>query len=259
MRVAMLGSGSAGNSTFIETDGIRFLIDAGFSGKQIKEKLEKINVDATTISALLITHEHGDHIKSAGILSRRYDIPIYINEISYKKASNKLGKIKEENLKFIKKDFKLGETILVSPFEVLHDAEATIGFCITNFKKKKLTLATDIGYITNIVKNKFENSDVIIIESNYDYQMLMKGPYPWDLKNRVKGKNGHLSNDDTAKFISRIYSEKLQKAFLVHISKDNNTYDLAYKTTQEYLKQNGIELKLEVVEQDNGTEIFEIK
>ncbi|OQY09369.1 MAG: hydrolase [Fusobacteriia bacterium 4572_132] len=259
MKVAMLGSGSAGNSTFIETDGIRFLIDAGFSGKQIKEKLEKIDIDARTLSALLITHEHGDHIKSAGILSRRYDIPIYINEISYKKASGKLGKIKEENLKFIKKDFKLGETISVSPFEVLHDAEATMGFSIENSKKKKLTLATDIGYITNIVKSKFENSDVIIIESNYDYQMLMQGPYPWDLKNRVKGRNGHLSNADTAKFIENIYNERLQKAFLVHISKDNNTYELAQKTTQTYLKEKNIELELEVVKQEVGTGIFEIK
>ncbi|MGM0508862.1 MAG: MBL fold metallo-hydrolase [Fusobacteriota bacterium] len=255
----MLGTGSSGNATFIETDGYRFLIDAGFSGKKTKNKLKNIGVDINTLSAIVITHEHGDHVKGAGVLSRRYNLPIHIGKKSYKKVAKKLGKLKRENIQYIEKDFNLGGTIKVSPFEVLHDSVQTFGFRVQNKSGKVLSLATDIGYITNIVKQNFKKSNLIIIESNYDYQMLMKGPYPWHLKNRVKSKTGHLSNDETAKFIKKIYSDDLQKAFLAHVSSDNNEYDLVEKVSRGYLEKNNIDLDVEVVTQENTTEIFHIK
>lgn len=258
MKVSILGSGSSGNSTFIETDNFRFLIDAGFSGKQTKEKLEEIGVAPDTLGAILITHEHGDHILGAGILSRKYDIPIYITKKSYDKACKKLGKIDEKNIKFIEENFVIGGKIEVEAFEVMHDAQMTVAFCVRNSEEKKLAIATDIGYTTNIVKQKFMESDIVIIESNYDYKMLMNGPYPWELKNRVKGKRGHLSNLDSAKFIKTIHSEKLKKVFLAHMSKDNNTAEIAYNTVKEYLRESSLDIELEVARQDKVTEIFKI-
>ncbi len=257
MKMSILGSGSSGNSIFVETGSFRFLIDAGFSGKKIEEKLNNIGIAPATIGAILITHEHTDHIQGAGVLSRKYNVPIYITKESFNCGKEKMGNLKEENIKFITRDFIIGNEINIKPFEVLHDAEMTIGYRIEK-KDKKIAIATDIGYITNIVRENFKESDIVVIESNYDYEMLMNGNYPWELKNRVKGRNGHLSNVESAKFLKSIYSKKMKKVYLAHISKDNNRYELAYKTSKEYLEENEIILDIEVAEQEICTKIFEI-
>ena len=258
MKFSLLGSGSEGNATFVEADNYRFLIDAGFSGKETGKRLDSIGIEMDTIQSILVTHEHGDHIKGAGILSRKYNIPIYMTKKSYIKGASKIGKVDEKNLRFIDGDFTLGSGIEVSPFEVMHDAAMTIGFSIKDREKKQLSVATDIGYISNVVRDKFMHSDAIIIESNYDYNMLMNGPYPWELKNRVKGRNGHLSNDDAGKFLCDIYHKELQKAYLVHISKDNNRYDLVEKFAKNILRENSMEFGIEVARQHSVTNMFEI-
>lgn len=259
MFVSVLGSGSSGNCTFVEADKFRFLVDAGFSAKKIEQRLNQIDIAPNTIKAILVTHEHSDHINGVGILSRKYDIPFYITKESYEKAKDKIGKVADNNLNFIDDDFILGDNINFSPFDVMHDAVRTIGFSIKTKGEKKLAIATDIGYTTNIVKEKFKDSDVVIIESNYDFNMLMNGPYPWNLKNRIKGKNGHLSNVDTSKFIESIYSEKLKKVFLAHLSKDNNDYEKAFNTVRNHLVSKNIDLDVEIASQDNVTELFFIK
>ena len=257
MKVSILGSGSSGNSIFVEVNNIKILIDAGFSGKKIKEKLEAIGEDINNIKALLITHEHGDHILGAGIISRKHNLPIYITRESYEACEHKLGKISPSNLNFIEDSFYLGE-VLVTPFDVMHDAARTIGFSI-EYLEKKLTLATDIGHITNIVKEHFKGSQIAIIECNYDYQMLMNCEYPWDLKARVKGRNGHLCNDDTAKFLTDLYHENLKKVYLVHVSNDSNCYDLAFNTVEFELIKNDINIDLEIVRQNTVTPIYELE
>ncbi len=259
MKLSILGSGSSGNSIYIESGDSGILIDAGFSCKKIEEKLGEISVNPCKIGAVLITHEHTDHISGAGIFSRKYDVPIYITEKSYHAGKTKLGKIDEKNIKIIKNRFDIEQNLFIQPFEVMHDAEMTIGFEIKDRRNKKIAVATDIGYITNSVKEHFEESDLVLIESNYDYNMLMNGPYPWELKNRVKGKNGHLSNNDCANFVKTIYHSGLQKVYLVHISKDNNSYDIAYRTANEHFIDEGIDVQLEVAEQEKITKIFEIR
>lgn len=254
----MLGSGSSGNATFIETEGMKFLIDAGFSGKKLKEKLQSIGEDIEDIQAILITHEHGDHIMGAGILSRKYDIPIYITRESYEAGLNKLGSIKEENLRFLEGDFKLSPKIKVRPFDVMHDARRTMGFRIVNSAGKKLALATDIGYVDNLVKEYFKDVDIMVIECNYDYGMLMTCSYPWDLKNRVKSNNGHLSNEDAARFICESYHDGLKRVYLAHVSRDSNKYEIALKAVKEELKKENIEVDLEMAYQDHVTDIFSI-
>ena len=257
MKVSILGSGSSGNSTFIEVNNIKILIDAGFSGKKIKEKLEVIGEDLNDIQALLITHEHGDHILGAGIISRKYNLPIYMTEESYHACEHKLGKLIPSNLNFIEGQFYLDD-VLITPFDVMHDAERTIGFSVEHMEKK-LTLATDIGHITNIVREQFKGSQIAIIECNYDFDMLMNCDYPWDLKSRVKGRNGHLCNEDTAKFLTELYHEDLEKVYLVHVSNDSNCYDLAYNTVEFELIKNDINIDLEIVRQNTVTPIYKSK
>ena len=151
MKVSILGSGSGGNSTFIEVDNIKILVDAGFSGKKIESRLKEINENIEEIQGILITHEHTDHIQGAGILSRKYKIPIYITKESYSVCEGKLGKIGEGNLIFIDNEaFLICDKVKVLPVDVMHDAKRTVGFRIEGITSKKtLGISTDIGYVDN--------------------------------------------------------------------------------------------------------------
>lgn len=256
MRLSVLGSGSKGNSIFLETDGIKLLIDAGFSGKKIEEQLKKIDIKISEIDGILITHEHTDHILGAGIISRKYNIPIYITKESYNNCILKLGKISLQNLNYIEKEFMIGSSV-VYPFDVMHDAERTIGFRIEESSGKKISIATDLGYIDNTVREAFREVDVMIIECNYDYHKLMECSYPWDLKSRVKGRNGHLSNNDCARFITEMYHKKLKKVYLAHMSKDSNEPELAINTVLDELSRKNICISIELAKQESSDELFE--
>ncbi len=256
MKISILGSGSSGNSTFVEVNNTKILIDAGFSGKKLKEKLEVIGEDIRDIDALLITHEHGDHILGAGIISRKYNIPIYITRESYDVCQKKIGKIAPTNLNYVEDNFYL-EEVLIKPFDVMHDAVRTIGFSIEH-DNKKLSLATDIGYITNIVREHFKGANIAVIECNYDYSKLMTCSYPWDLKSRVKSRSGHLCNEEAAKFLTELYHENLEKVYLVHVSNDSNCYDLAYQTVKNRLEVNNLNVDLEIVRQNTVTPMYQI-
>ncbi len=258
MKISILGSGSSGNATFLEVDGFKILVDAGFSGKKLKEKLELVGEKIEDIGAVLVTHEHLDHILGAGVLSRKYNIPLYITPESYRACPDKIGKISPENLRFIDGDFKLTDTVKVTPFDVMHDAERTVGFKIENSRGKKLAISTDIGYINNVVREHFKDANIVVIECNYDYQMLMNCSYPWDLKARVKGRNGHLSNNDAAKFISDINHPGLEKVYLAHVSRDSNTYEMAMSTVMDELDKNCINVEIEIAYQEKNTNIFKV-
>ncbi|MCI5725439.1 MBL fold metallo-hydrolase [Fusobacterium sp.] len=259
MKISVLGSGSAGNSTYIEVDGLKILVDAGFSCKKIEEKLEQIGEKLSNISAMLITHEHTDHISGAGIVARKYDIPLYISRESYEAGATKLGELDRTLLKFIDtKEFILGDTIKISPFDVMHDAERTLGFRIESQLGKKIAISTDIGYIDNIVREYFKDVDAMIIESNYDYNMLMNCSYPWNLKARVKSRNGHLSNNDCARFIKEMHNDKMKKIFLAHISKDSNDPMLIKQTMDDEFDRMLRRPEYEITNQDIVSKLIEI-
>ena len=259
MKIAMLGSGSGGNASYVEENGYGILIDAGFSCKKIEERLASIGKAAENVKALLITHEHTDHISGAGVLARKYDIPIYISPERLEACKQKLGKIAENQIHCIQKDFFLNENIYVKAFDVMHDAVRTLGFHIETASQKKIAISTDIGYITNLVREAFQDVDAAILESNYDYNMLMNGPYPWDLKARVKGINGHLSNNDAAKFIREMYTKKLQKIFLAHVSKDSNHPNIIHETMELEFEKYSRKPNYEISSQNTATKLFEIK
>ncbi len=260
LEISVLASGSSGNSIYIGDGKNNILIDAGLSGKKIERRLKMIDKDPECIDAILVTHEHCDHIKGVGVLSRRFNIPIYANDLTWQGAIDSLGKITEENCRIFKEAFMIGE-FAIDPFSIPHDANDPVGF-IVNYKNKKIGIATDMGYMPERVKDKLKKADFLVIESNHDLEMLMNGSYPWSLKNRIRGEKGHLSNDDTAAILPELISDNCPSVLLAHLSKDNNNPDVAYITIKNILEKEGLQLekdvKMNFTYRDKPTQLYNI-
>lgn len=260
LKVSVLASGSSGNSIFISNGKIRLLIDAGLSGKKITDRLKSCNINGEDIDAILVTHEHQDHVKGVGILSRRYDLPIYANELTWEGAFSCLGKIEDNNIKIFNKDFMVG-SLGIEPFSISHDARDPVGYII-HAGDKKIGIATDMGYVSKAIKEKLTGLDFLIIESNHDLEMLMAGSYPPYLKKRIRSKHGHLSNDATAALLPEIVNSNYPSILLAHLSKDNNIPDLAYITIKNNLEDKGLiigeDLELDFTYRDRPTSIYEV-
>ena len=256
LKFCALSSGSSGNCHYIETEGTRILVDAGFSGKRIEELLSSINVEPNTIDYILITHEHIDHIKGAGILSRRYDIPIIANKNTWIGMVDKIGEIKDKNIEVIStnKDFNLKD-LDVHPFNIYHDAAEPIGY-IFYYKKIKISIATDTGWVDNNIKNKIKGSNLYLIESNHDVEMLKSGNYPWFLKQRVLSEEGHLSNKDAGDALSEVLLGNGEIVLLGHLSKENNSPNLAYETVKEAVGEVYDNIKLDLSHRDRPTKLY---
>lgn len=217
-----LASGSSGNAFLLKYNNTKILIDAGISCQKMEGCFKIINEELKNISGIVITHTHSDHIQGLGPISRKYKLPIYMTEKGYNSAKEKNGKI--ENIKFINGQFDIAE-FHFDPFVSPHDSEETLNFVI-NINNKKISYISDTGYVTQILLYKIENSDIIIIESNYDKKMLIENnTRPWSVKQRILGRNGHLSNDDVWSILKKINIDRLTHLFLIHISKDHNNYD----------------------------------
>jgi phosphoribosyl 1,2-cyclic phosphodiesterase len=240
MKFCSIYSGSSGNCLYVSTDATKILIDAGLTGKKIQEGLKEIDVNPSDIKAMVITHEHDDHIKSAGILSRRFNIPIYANTKTWEAMAKDLGKISEENVKVFEgyDAFEIGD-ILVKPFKIPHDAASPCGYSFMN-GGSKISVVTDIGYVTEEIKSNIIDSDLILIEANHDVEMLKVGPYPYPLKRRVLSNLGHLSNEDAGLALVQILNGKTKKVILGHLSNTNNYPELALRTVISVLQMNGI-------------------
>lgn len=242
-----LFSGSSGNSIFVSSGTTRILIDAGLSGKTIENALLSIDENCSNINGIFITHEHSDHIKGVGVLSRRYDIPIYANEDTWNAMKNNLGKIKENNIKIIDNGHVSMEDMDIETFTISHDAAAPVGYAIKG-DNKKVCVATDMGYFSEEVKEALYDADAILMESNHDIEMLKFGPYPYVLKRRILSNIGHLSNEDCGRAISEIIMKsKFKKIILGHLSKTNNYPELAHATVVNVLKDNGIDVEKDLI------------
>lgn len=232
-----LYSGSSGNSLFVQTENTRILIDAGVSSKKIEEGLKSIDVEPSSIDAILVTHEHSDHIQGLGTFSKKFDTPIYANQETIDNMQNQILKISEKNIKKFKvaDKFSIGD-IDIKSFSIPHDAANPCGFNI--FKEnKKLSIATDIGHMDNKLIKNLEDSLFILLESNYDQEIIKYSRYPYSLKSRITGPLGHLSNDSAGKTISYLLKSGLKSAMLGHLSKENNFPELAYKTVADQLME----------------------
>lgn len=238
-----LYSGSTGNCLFLQTNETKILIDAGVSQKKIIDALASFNVDFTSIDAILVTHEHSDHVLNVGSISKKYNIPVYCNEKTLNAMPKQKIKIADENKKIFETNhsFKIND-LEIQPFSIPHDATDPCGFNIIH-NHKKISIATDIGHMDNQIISNLKNSSFILLESNYDPEILKYSRYPFSLKQRILSPNGHLSNETAGKTISELYSRgDLKQVYLGHLSKENNFPELALKTVQEELTSRNIDL-----------------
>ena len=243
-----LYSGSSGNSMFIASDKAKILIDAGLPGKKIDAALQEINQDSRDLNGIFITHEHSDHIKGIGVLSRKYDIPIYANAYTWSAMENSIGKIKEHNVKIIdKRSITKIQDMNIKAFNIPHDAVAPMGYTVSD-GEKSISVATDFGTFTREIYDNIKDSEVILLESNHDVNMLKFGPYPYPLKRRILSEIGHLSNDDCGSAIVELSKCSLKKKIILgHLSNTNNQPDLAYQTVLNVLNENGIKQNQDII------------
>lgn len=241
MKFCSLYSGSSGNALFVSSQETSILIDAGLTGKSIISAMEAIGEEPQSLGGIFITHEHSDHIKGAGILSRKFNLPIYANERTWMAMERCLGRIHPGNKRVIDKETSLGD-LNIRTFRVPHDAAACIGYTVEDTKGKLISTVTDMGVFTREIEEAIRESDTILIESNHDVEMLKYGPYPYELKRRVLSEIGHLSNEDSAKAILKILDGKHRNIILGHLSGTNNVPELAFKTVENILIDQGVQI-----------------
>jgi phosphoribosyl 1,2-cyclic phosphodiesterase len=242
MRFSILASGSTGNAIYIETEKSKILVDAGLSGKKIEQHLQKIGANAGQIDAIFVTHEHIDHVKGLGVLARKYEIPIYLNEPTFRHLPNSVGKIPESLIHlidsgkdFVWKDFEI-RTIPIS-----HDAAQPIAY-LFHHKKRALAIVTDLGYVSKQIIELVRGADTLIWESNHDVEMLRMGSYPWNIKRRILSDIGHLSNEDAGEALTEVLLGRGEQVYLAHLSKENNLKELAFLTVKEILNEAGLQV-----------------
>jgi phosphoribosyl 1,2-cyclic phosphodiesterase len=243
MTFCSLTSGSNGNATYIATNTTRVLVDAGVPGRTISNKLAQIDVLPETIDAILITHEHSDHITGAGVLSRKYHIPIYANEATWQtKAMRRLvGEVPASLRRVFDTDteFYIGD-LGVLPILIPHDTVEPVAFRIYA-GNRSVAVATDMGRVPKKVVRALSGTDLILLESNHDPDMLIHNTrYPDYLKKRILGTKGHLSNLTCAETLAALFETGVNRALLGHLSADNNTPELALQTVTQELSQKGL-------------------
>lgn len=254
MRVCLLASGSRGNCTLIEADGCRLLVDVGLSGREVERRLATVGLTGHDLDAILVTHEHHDHVSGIGPVARRFHLPVFIDRLTHA-ALSRLGRIAD--LRF----FDAGEgffchSLEIETFSTTHDATNPVGYSISS-SEGKIGFATDLGAPTRLVAESLKNCRVVVLEANHDDRMLLEGPYPWPLKERIRGRHGHLSNDDAVRLLDDISWPGLEALFLAHLSEENNCPDLACETMRRSLKQTGYHPRIMVGRQDQVSACFE--
>lgn len=242
-----LFSGSSGNSAFLSTPTTSFLIDAGLPGKSITTALESIHVDPCMLQGIIITHEHNDHIRGAGILSRKYNLPIYANAKTWSAMTPALGMIAPQNIRIFatNHDFFIGDC-QIFPFSIPHDAAEPVGFTFFH-QGKKISQATDLGHTPTAFFDLLKNSDIVLLESNHDIQMLKQSARPAALKKRILSNIGHLSNDHAAETCLRLANDYGCHRFILgHMSGEANTSRAAWDTTKNHLELHGFTLEKDI-------------
>lgn len=246
MKFCSLFSGSSGNSMYVAGSHGRVLVDAGLSGIKIRTALQCIEEDPTELNGILVTHDHSDHVKGIGILSRKFDLPLYMNEATWHAVKDQIGRVRDENIRLVEPDKPFSiEDLWIEPFRLYHDAADPMGFSITS-EKKKVSIVTDTGVLDEDMYQSIRSSDLVVMESNHDVNMLMAGPYPYFLKKRVAGDHGHLSNESAAEVVIRLAQEGLTNVVLAHLSQENNFPQLALETTKNKLKEEGLDRTVSV-------------
>lgn len=252
MKVIVLSSGSKGNTTYIETENTKILIDAGNTCKYILNKLDNYNIDPSKINAILITHTHSDHIKGLPVLLKKINPTVYITE----KMHPYLEYL--ENYHIINEDIIKINDITIEVIKTSHDTEDSLGYIINN-NDKSIVYITDTGYINQKYFNLLKNRDIYIMESNHDIEMLNNSSYPFATRQRILSDKGHLSNYDSAKYLANFIGNKTKYILLAHLSEENNTKELAYHTLTDRLTKENLQVEhIIVTTQNKETEFISI-
>jgi len=250
----VLASGSKGNAVYVSDGETSLLIDAGLSGREIEKRLRDRNLSPEGIDAIVVSHEHGDHIRGVGVISRRFHVPVYLTEGTEKAACAGLGRVQSAIHFKPGRSFAIG-TLNLHPFALPHDAADPSGFTI-ECQGAKLGIATDLGVAPAMIRTHLADCDALVLEANHDPQMLAQGPYPWPLKQRIAGRTGHLSNQDSRDLLGRICHPGLRHVVLAHLSETNNTPECALNVVVQGLGT--CRAQMTVARQDATAEIIEI-
>ena len=257
MRFSVLASGSSGNACYVETAQTRILIDAGLSCRELMRRLELVHVDPKAPEALIITHEHVDHMRGAGPLARLLDIPVYINSSTFRKSIKTLGNLSKPMT------IHTGQTITIKDlaietFTKCHDTADPMGLVLSS-DGARLGLITDLGRSTQVVEDRLRGCHALIIEFNHDQRMLEDGPYPWEVKRRIKGPEGHLSNRQAGELLEAVAHKDLGLVILAHLSRVNNNELSAFKEAKDALTRRGLKnTKIVVSRQDHPVSMAEL-
>ncbi len=243
MEFCTLASGSTGNSQYIGTKHIKLLIDAGVSGKYIESTLKNIGTSMSDVSAVLITHEHSDHIKGLGVLMRKYDIDVYINEATWEETKTQIGEVDDKRVHIFNTNQKFQiEDVMINPIAISHDAADPVSFSICS-EDANICVATDMGVMNNDIVKQISDCDFLMIEANHDENMVKMGRYPYNLKRRILGDTGHISNETAGyEILKAAQHGRLSQVILGHLSRKNNFPELAYETINQILMDGQIEL-----------------
>lgn len=265
MKLCSIASGSSGNCIYVGGEHTNILIDVGISKKRIEEGLKKIGVSCEELDAILITHEHSDHIQGLGVFSRKYQVPVYATAgtIQGIEKYKSLGKVPEDLFHPIRTDekFRIGN-LDICPFSISHDALEPSGFRVEQ-EGKVVAVATDLGIYDEYTVENLKDVNALVLEANHDIHMLEVGPYPYPLKRRVMGDRGHLSNELSGRLLCDILHDKLQCVMLGHLSKDNNYESLAYETVKLEVTlgdnpYHGDDIHIVVAKRDEVSEVINI-
>ncbi|MCF8056484.1 MAG: MBL fold metallo-hydrolase [Desulfocapsa sp.] len=255
MRFSLLGSGSKGNALYIEAGKTSILIDAGFSGKDIARRMALHGREMMALDGLFLTHEHGDHIQGAGVISRRCKLPVYANEGTFRGSGKKLGKL-HRRIEFETGSVFELQDLQVRSFAISHDTLDPVGYLVSD-GRVSVACCTDTGKVSHLIARRLSDCDAVILEFNHDPDMLKSGPYPLSLQQRVRSSHGHLANEDAASFLQTLLHDKLQYLVLAHLSETNNSPDLALKSAEAVLSPDQC-CTLYVARQNSPTDLFKL-
>jgi phosphoribosyl 1,2-cyclic phosphodiesterase len=258
IRVSVLGSGSRGNATFVATSKVRLLIDCGLPRKTLRERMAAIGEDMERLDAVLVTHEHTDHVAGLQGLLRKQSVEAYMSCGTMEGCRSDAFEMNGSAIVPVVqgRSYPIRD-VVVEVFAVPHDAEEPVAYAI-HHEGIKVTQLTDLGWIPDHVADSVKGSDVLILESNHDLDMLRMGPYPWNLKERLMGRRGHLSNAAVARFLGGSYDGRARHIVLAHLSSRNNHPELARQAAVEVLRDRGCETRLTLAAQEAPGPVLEM-
>jgi phosphoribosyl 1,2-cyclic phosphodiesterase len=256
LSICVLASGSKGNAIFVSDGTTSILVDAGLSGIEIQRRMQAANLDVNDLKAIVVSHEHSDHTRGVGVMARRFDLPVYTSQATFCASADQFGRIDDIRHFTIGEPFCI-DALTIHPFSISHDACDPSGFTVSQ-NGRKIGIATDLGVATGMVKHHLKSCSLLVLEANHDPVMLTEGPYPWPLKQRIKSRNGHLSNQESRDLLAEIKHEGLCHVVLAHLSETNNTPQKALEAVNQAIAL-GDHCKLHVACQEQCSELLVLR